>query len=52
MHAQAAPVMGGAPTRNRKLLKWVEDVAALTQPIASIGAMDPTRNTTGCAPSS
>src|SRR6476660_1447499 len=32
MHAQAAPVMGGAPTRNRKLLKWVEDVAALTQP--------------------
>ncbi|QJR12278.1 Phosphoenolpyruvate carboxykinase [GTP] [Usitatibacter rugosus] len=32
MHAQAAPVQQEAPTRNRKLLKWVEEVAALTQP--------------------
>jgi phosphoenolpyruvate carboxykinase (GTP) len=32
MHAQAAPVSGGAPTRNAKLLQWVERVAALTQP--------------------
>ena len=32
MHAQAAPVSGGAPTRNAKLLKWVDEVAALTQP--------------------
>ncbi len=32
MHAQAAPVTGGAPTRNQKLLKWVDEVAALTQP--------------------
>ena len=32
MHAQAAPVTGGAPTRNRKLLKWVDEVAALAQP--------------------
>ena len=32
MHAQAAPVAGGAPTRNVKLMKWVESVAALTQP--------------------
>jgi phosphoenolpyruvate carboxykinase (GTP) len=32
MHAQAAPVYGGAPTRNAKLLKWVDEVAALTQP--------------------
>ncbi|MGZ5035215.1 MAG: phosphoenolpyruvate carboxykinase (GTP) [Usitatibacter sp.] len=32
MHAQAAPVTGGAPTRNPKLLKWVDEVAALTQP--------------------
>ncbi len=32
MHAQAAPVTGGAPTRNGKLLKWVDQVAALTQP--------------------
>jgi len=32
MHAQAAPVAGAAPTRNAKLLKWVEEVAALTQP--------------------
>src|SRR6185295_1086826 len=32
MHAQAAPVAGGAPTRNRKLLKWVEEIAGLTQP--------------------
>src|SRR5690242_5743752 len=32
MHAQAAPVTGAAPTRNSKLLKWVEEVAALTQP--------------------
>ncbi len=32
MHAQAAPVAGAAPTRNAKLLKWVEQVAALTQP--------------------
>jgi phosphoenolpyruvate carboxykinase (GTP) len=32
MHAQAAPVFGGAPTRNTKLLKWVDEVAALTQP--------------------
>ncbi|MGZ5101838.1 MAG: phosphoenolpyruvate carboxykinase (GTP) [Usitatibacter sp.] len=32
MHAQAAPVAGGAPTRNAKLLKWVDEVAKLTQP--------------------
>jgi phosphoenolpyruvate carboxykinase (GTP) len=33
MHAQAAPVRGAAaPTRNRRLLEWVERVAALTQP--------------------
>ena len=32
MHAQAAPVHGDAPTRNRMLLDWVRDVAALTQP--------------------
>ena len=32
MHAQAAPVMGAAPTKNRKLLSWVEKVAQLTQP--------------------
>jgi len=32
MHAQAAPVPGGAPTRNRKLLAWVDEVARLTQP--------------------
>ncbi|QJR16043.1 phosphoenolpyruvate carboxykinase (GTP) [Usitatibacter palustris] len=32
MHAQAAPVQQEAPTRHAKLLKWVEEVAALTQP--------------------
>src|SRR4029077_18725908 len=32
MHAQAAPVPGGTPTRNRKLLEWVDEVAKLTQP--------------------
>jgi phosphoenolpyruvate carboxykinase (GTP) len=32
MHAQAAPVPGGAPTRNKQLLDWVQEVAALTQP--------------------
>jgi phosphoenolpyruvate carboxykinase (GTP) len=32
MHAQAAPVAGGAPTRNAKLLQWVDEVAKLTQP--------------------
>ena len=32
MHAQAAPVRGGAPTRNTRLLKWVDEIAALTQP--------------------
>ena len=32
MHAQAAPVRQQAPTRNAKLLRWVEDVARLTQP--------------------
>jgi phosphoenolpyruvate carboxykinase (GTP) len=32
MHAQAAPVSGGAPTRNAKLLEWVDEVAALVQP--------------------
>ena len=32
MHAQAALVTGGAPTRNRKLLQWVDEVAKLTQP--------------------
>ena len=32
MHAQAAPVPGGVPTRNAKLMKWVDQVAALTQP--------------------
>jgi len=32
MHAQAAPVSAGAKTRNAKLLRWVEEVAALTRP--------------------
>ena len=32
MHAQAAPVSGAAPTRNKRLLRWVGEVAALTQP--------------------
>ncbi|HEX5128560.1 MAG TPA: phosphoenolpyruvate carboxykinase (GTP) [Usitatibacter sp.] len=32
MHAQAAPVTGGTPTRNRKLLEWVDQVAKLAQP--------------------
>ncbi|HEX4779562.1 MAG TPA: phosphoenolpyruvate carboxykinase (GTP) [Usitatibacter sp.] len=32
MHAQAAPVSAGAMTRNGRLLRWVEEVAALTQP--------------------
>ena len=32
MHAQAAPVPGGVPTRNMKLVKWVDEIAALTQP--------------------
>ena len=32
MHAQAAPVAGGAPTRNKQLLEWVQGVADLTQP--------------------
>jgi phosphoenolpyruvate carboxykinase (GTP) len=31
MHAQAAPVAGAAP-RSHKLRRWVEEVAALTQP--------------------
>ncbi|HEX4944090.1 MAG TPA: phosphoenolpyruvate carboxykinase (GTP) [Usitatibacteraceae bacterium] len=34
MHAQSAPVPGAAHTRNARLLKWVADVAALTQPDA------------------
>ena len=34
MQAQIAPVPGAAPTRNAKLLKWVAEVAALTQPEA------------------
>jgi len=32
MHAQAAPIQQEAPSRNRKLLKWVGEVAALTKP--------------------
>ena len=32
MHAQAAPVTGGMPTRNRKLLEWVDQAAKLAQP--------------------
>ena len=32
MHAPAAPVPGTAHTRNAKLLKWVAEVATLTQP--------------------
>ncbi len=32
MLAQAAPVPGAAPTRHARLLKWVADIAALTQP--------------------
>jgi phosphoenolpyruvate carboxykinase (GTP) len=32
MHAQAAPVRGGNPTGNARLLKWVEEVAALAKP--------------------
>ncbi len=32
MHAQAAPVRQEAPTRNAKLIRWVEEVTQLTQP--------------------
>ena len=32
MHAQAAPVRGAALTRNARLLKWVDEIAALAQP--------------------
>ncbi len=32
MHAQAVPVSADTPTRNRKLLQWVDEVARLTQP--------------------
>ncbi len=32
MNALAAPVREGAPTRNARLLAWVEEIAALTQP--------------------
>jgi phosphoenolpyruvate carboxykinase (GTP) len=32
MHAQAAPIPGAARTRHARLLKWVADIAALTQP--------------------
>src|SRR3954468_18246329 len=32
MHAQAAPALGAQPTRHSRLLKWVEQVAKLTQP--------------------
>jgi phosphoenolpyruvate carboxykinase (GTP) len=32
MHAQAAPVTGGTPTRNKKLLAWVDEVAKLAEP--------------------
>ena len=32
MNAQDAPVRGAVPTRNARLLKWVDDVAALAQP--------------------
>ncbi len=32
MLAKAAPVPGAAPTRHARLLKWVADIAALTQP--------------------
>ncbi len=32
MHAQAAAVRGEVPTRNARLIQWVRDVAALTQP--------------------
>ena len=32
MHAQAAPVAGSAPTHNRKLLAWVDEVVRLAQP--------------------
>jgi phosphoenolpyruvate carboxykinase (GTP) len=32
MHAQAAPVPGAPRTRHARLLKWVEEIAALTQP--------------------
>ncbi len=32
MHAQAARVPADAPTRHKKLIQWVEEVAALTKP--------------------
>src|SRR6478672_269614 len=32
MHAQAAPVLGAPLTHNARLLKWVDEVAKLTQP--------------------
>ena len=32
MPASAAPVAANAPTRHRKLVSWVEEIAALTQP--------------------
>ena len=32
MHAQAAPVAGAVPTRHKRLVAWVEEVARLTQP--------------------
>ena len=32
MHAKDAPVIGGALTRNARLLAWIDEVAALTQP--------------------
>jgi len=32
MHAHAAPIPGAARTRHARLLKWVADIAALTQP--------------------
>jgi phosphoenolpyruvate carboxykinase (GTP) len=32
MHAQALPVQRDVPTRHRKLIEWVDQVAALTRP--------------------
>ena len=33
MHAKASPVqMNDAPTKHKKLLAWVDEIAALTQP--------------------
>ena len=41
-----------APTKNERLLAWVDEVASLTEPERSTGATAPPRSTTACARSS